>query len=66
MDGPVRLGQRSLSIEFKSDRHAQNRIELAYRRLETLATADTPPEDSVQVAQLGLPTPGPTASEIQG
>jgi hypothetical protein len=53
MDGLIRLGQRVLSIQFQNERHAQDSIELAYRRIEMPAIADDHPKDSVQVA---LPT----------
>jgi hypothetical protein len=48
MDGPSQLRLRKLVIEFQIDRYAQNRIELAYRRVETLAVAEIQPKDSVQ------------------
>jgi hypothetical protein len=66
MDGPIRLRQRMLSIQFQNDRHAHDRIELAYRRIEMLSIASDHPKDSVQLA---LPMPLTTAnftSEIQG
>ncbi len=66
MDGPIWLDQRKLAIEFDSDRHGSDRIELAYRRTQTLATLDSPRKSSVQIA---LPVPPATAtldSEIQG
>ena len=66
MDGPIRLGHRKLSIQFQHDRHAQDRIELAYRRIETLVIAADHPLCSVQVA---LPRPlktGTPVLEIQG
>lgn len=66
MDGPIRLEQRKLAIEFASDRYGADRIELAYRRTQTLATLDSPRKSSAQTA---LPVPPATAtldSEIQG
>ena len=66
MDGPIRVGHRMLSIEFQSDRYVQDRIELAYRRLETLAIVEDQPEDSVQVALLEPFNMATFASEIQG
>lgn len=49
MDGPIQLGLRMLVIEFQIDRYVQDRIELAYRRIETLAIAEDQPADSVQI-----------------
>lgn len=49
MDGPLRLGHRSVSIDFETDRHARDRIEQAYRLIETLAIDSSSPQDSVQI-----------------
>jgi hypothetical protein len=66
MDGPIWLEQRKLAIEFDSDRYGADRVELAYRRTQTLVTLDSPRKSGVQTA---LPVPPATAtldSEIQG
>lgn len=66
MDGPIRLGGRTVSIEFKDDRHSTNRIELAYRLVETLATINLPKKSSEHVAAAVPLAPPPFASEMQG
>lgn len=66
MEGTVQLGLRILAIQFQTDRHAQDRIELAYRLIETLAIDSEHPENSVQIDSLNaVPTVNLTA-EIQG
>ncbi len=48
MEGPIALENRRLSIEYLGDRHSQDRLEQAYRRLELLAIATDHPTASVQ------------------
>lgn len=66
MDGPIRLGHRMLSIEFQNDRHAQQRIELAYRRVEDLKGTKPVPKTTVQIADLVPLTAGTFTLETQG
>lgn len=66
MDGPIRLGQRELAIEFRSDRHGEDRVEMAYRRVEMLAAADSPRKSSAQTTLPAARAIATFASEIQG
>ena len=66
MDGPLRLGHRTLLIDFQNDRHALSRVELAYRRVEMLATDKTTPPTSVQVTDAIPLTTDTLTPEIQG
>jgi hypothetical protein len=66
MDGPSFFGQRKISTQFQHDRHSQERLELAYRRVESPPTTLQPAEASVQTS-----SPKPLQStvlvpEIQG
>lgn len=65
MDGPVRLGHRSVSLSFETDRHAGERIEQAYRLMETLAIDSNPPTDSVQVDSSSVLSTVNSTSEIK-
>jgi hypothetical protein len=66
MEGTVQLGHRMLAIQFQTNRHAQGRIELAYRLVETLAIEDGQPKDSVQTDSLNAKPTANFATEIQG
>ena len=66
MDGPIRLGQRTISIQFQYDRFALDSIELAYWCIETLAIADDRPKTSVQVESLSAVITATITTEIQG
>ena len=49
MDGPIfRIG-RLLSIEFQTDRNSQDRLELAYRRVETVDSVVDPSKNRLEV-----------------
>ena len=66
MEGTVSLRHRKLLIEFQTDRHAQERIHLAYQRLETLASVNADPKFAEMPAlSLVLPVV-PIRSENQG
>ncbi len=66
MDGPIRLGQRKLAVEFQTDRHGADRLELAYRRLEKLASTDSDRKSSVQVCCRTRPAIASVSLEIHG
>jgi hypothetical protein len=53
-------------IDFQNDRHALSRVELAYRRVEMLATDKTTPPTSVQVTDAIPLTTDTLTPEIQG
>lgn len=61
MDEPVRLGHRTVVVEFQTNRFGQDRIEMAYQRIEMLATSQVDVEDSVQDA---LSTPSETEAKL--
>ena len=44
MDGPIFQTSRILTVEFKTDRNSQERLELAFRRVETVDSALDPPK----------------------
>lgn len=49
MDGPIfRIG-RLLSIEFQTDRKSQDRLDLAYRRVETVDSVEKPSKNRLEV-----------------
>ena len=49
MDGPIfRIG-RLLSIEFQTDRKSPDRLELAYRRVETVDSVVNPSKNHLEV-----------------
>lgn len=49
MDGPIfRIG-RLLSIEFQTDRKSQDRLDLAYRRVETVDSVENPSKNRLEV-----------------
>lgn len=62
MDGPIFRTGRVLTVEFKTDRNSQERLELAFRRLETVDSDLNPPKSHLELV---LDTPHST-SEIQG
>ena len=51
MDGPTFRTGRTLTIEFKTDRNSQERLVLAFRRIETV---DSVLEPSKKRLELGL------------
>ena len=49
MDGPIfRIGWL-LSIEFQTDRKSQDRLDLAYRRVETVDSVENPSKNRLEV-----------------
>jgi len=66
MDGHIEVGRRSVSIAFESDRHAEDRIQLAYHRIETAATDERQSRSSVQASALSSQPGASTATETQG
>ena len=66
MEGTVQLGHRMLAIQFQTNRHAQGRIELAYRLIETLAIKEEQPNDSVQTSTLNAEPTANFTAETQG
>lgn len=66
MDGPIGVGRRKLAIEFHSDRYGVERIELAYRRLQMLASPDLGRKSSPTAPRPSLPAPATFAPEIHG
>lgn len=66
MEGPVRRAHRSVSIDFEADRHARDRIEHAYRLIETLAMDSNPPKDSVQIDSLSVLSTANSKVETHG
>ena len=66
MDGLIRLGNRTLSIQFLNARHSQDSFLIAYQRIELPAIAAEHPQDSVQVAVSKPLKAVSLVSEIQG
>jgi len=69
MDGPVRLGKRVLAVEFRNDREAQDRVPLAYRRLESAESVMSGAKHSIHASVpewSGAPQTHVLAQEIQG
>lgn len=66
MDGQLYVGQRTLTIEFQIDRHAQDRLDQAYQRVEAAARLQLPLKISVQAVQETAPPDHSTTQEIQG
>lgn len=66
MEGSIRLENRTLSIEFLGDRHSQDRLEQAYRRIEMLAIAPSHLSDSVQSVELDSLVTTSFATEYEG
>lgn len=66
MDGHDAARPRVLTIDFQVDRHAPDRVRLAYQRVEAPQDTQQPERTSVQVA---LPTSLSSATsplEVQG
>ncbi len=66
MDGPIGVGRRKLAIEFHSDRHGVERLELAYRRLQMLASPGWDRKSSPPAPRPLLPAPATLAPEVHG
>ncbi len=69
MDGQARIGQRSLTVRYQIDRHAPERIKLAYERIDLLPDGDPAQaahKDSVQTADATWLIVADIAPEIQG
>lgn len=65
MDGPIFQTGRILTIEFKTDRNSKERLELAFRRVETVDSVLDPPKNRLElglvdqvVTHLTLEIPG--------
>lgn len=66
MEGTVSPRHRKLLIEYQTDRHAQDRIHLAYQRLETLASIGSDPKSAETPALSRVLPVVPIRSENQG
>tara|TARA_R110002167_G_C12655284_1_gene649471 strand:+ start:143 stop:343 length:201 start_codon:yes stop_codon:yes gene_type:complete len=66
MDGPVRLGSRTLAIDFEVDRHSQQRLEVAYRLIEPTEPSVETIDSTVQTAPQTLRNEPALTPEIHG
>lgn len=66
MDGPIFQTDRVLTVEFKTDRNSQERLELAFHRLETVESDLNPTKSHLELdLDDRVATPHST-SEIHG
>lgn len=66
MDGPIFRSGRLLTVEFQTDRNSQDRLELAYRRVERVDSVVDPPKNRLEVGLVDQVVTPHLSLEIHG